>query len=81
MSDNSAKTTIYLNPQVKKFLQHKSIEEQTSMSEIINSYFADMLLDLDDINTIKQRRTEESVSFDEVLASAGLTYDDWQSRV
>lgn len=71
MSDNSAKTTIYLNPQVKKFLQHKSIEENTSMSEIINSYFADMLLDLDGIDTIKQRRSEDSVSFDEVLAGAG----------
>lgn len=72
----SSKTTIYLDPRVKKFLQHKSIEENTSMSEIINSYFADMLLDLEDINTIKQRRNEESISFDETLASIGLTYDD-----
>lgn len=79
MSDTSAKTTIYLDPKVKKFLQHKSIEENSSMSEIINNYFADMLLDLEDIKTIQQRRTEESISFDDVLAEAGITYNDLRS--
>jgi len=76
MSNPAEKTTIYLEPTVKKFLQHKSIEENSSMSEIINSYFADMLEDLDDIKTIQQRRNEDSESFDTVLANAGLTYND-----
>lgn len=72
----SDKTTIYLEPTVKKFIKHKSVEQNTSMSDIINSYFADMLQDLDDIKTIKERRNEDTITFDELLSDLGLTYDD-----
>lgn len=75
MSNLSAKTTVYLDPQVKKFLQHKAIAESRSLSEIINDEFADMLEDLADIKTIVQRRGETSVPFEEVMRDLGLTYE------
>jgi hypothetical protein len=81
MSDLSQKTTIYLNPQVKKFIQHKAIAEDTSVSEIINSYFADILEDLEDLKKLEKRRGEPTVSFEEVLNDLGLTYDDLQDSV
>lgn len=79
MSSTREKTTIYLNPRVKKFIQHKAVEERSSLSEVINDYFADMLEDLDDLQDIESRRGEPTVSFDDVLKRAKLTYEDLRS--
>ncbi|HEY1645099.1 MAG TPA: hypothetical protein VGF75_01800 [Candidatus Saccharimonadales bacterium] len=79
MSDLSSKTTIYLNPKVKKFIQHKAVAEDTSVSDIINDQFSDMLEDLEDIQTIHERRGEPSVSFDVALKELGLTYEQLRS--
>jgi len=76
MSTLSAKTTIYLEPNVKKFIRHKAIAEGRSVSEIINEAFVDMLEDLDDIKEIKSRLGEPTVPFETVLKDLGLTYDD-----
>ncbi len=70
------KTTIYLNPLIKSFLQHKAVEEKLSVSEIINEHFADLVDDLDDIKVAEIRRKEPSVSFDDVLKDLGLNYHD-----
>ena len=79
MCDLSAKTTIYLNPKVKKFIQHKAIAEDRSVSDIINDLFADMLEDLDDIKTIEARRSEASISFEDALKELGIEYDQLRS--
>lgn len=76
MSQLSAKTTIYLDPSVKKFVQHKAVAEGRSVSEIINDYFADMMEDLEDIREIEKRRNEPTVPFEKVLQELGLTYED-----
>lgn len=76
MSKLSEKTTIYLNPVVKSFIQHKAIADKRSVSEIINDYFADMVEDLEDIKSVEKRRKEPSSSFDDVLSDLGLSYDD-----
>ena len=79
MSNLSDKTTVYLNPSVKRFLQHKAVIERRSVSEIINEEFADMLDDLDDLKEIGNRRNEDVVPFEAVLSELGLTYDDLQN--
>jgi hypothetical protein len=79
MSKLSEKTTIYLNPTVKKFLQHKAIAESRSLSDVINEQFADMLEDLSDIKEIEKRRGEQVVPFEKVLQDLGLTYDQLRS--
>lgn len=79
MSNLSEKTTIYLDPSVKKFLQHKAIAESRSLSDVINDEFADMLEDLSDIKEIEKRRGEQAVPLEEVLRDLGLTYDDLRS--
>jgi hypothetical protein len=79
MSKLSDKTTIYLDPQVKKFLQHKAVAEGRSVSDIINDNFADMLEDLKDLKDIDSRRAEETVPFEVVLQELGLTYEQLRS--
>lgn len=76
MSILNAKTTIYLEPTVKQFIQHKAVSESRSVSEVINDHFADMLEDLVDAKVIGERRQEPAVPFETVLREAGLTYDD-----
>ena len=76
MSNLSSKTTIYLNPKVKKFIQHRAIGEDRSVSAIVNEQFEEMLEDLDDIKTIRERSDESSVSFNDVLEELYLTYDN-----
>lgn len=79
MSILSEKTTIYLDPTVKKFLQHKAIAESRSLSDVVNEQFADMLEDLSDIKEIEKRRGEKTISFEKVLEELGLTYDHLRS--
>jgi len=79
MSNLSERTTIYLNPSVKKFLKHKAVAESRSLSDVINDQFANMLEDLSDIKAIEDRRNEKAVPFEEVLHDLGLTYDQLQS--
>ncbi len=79
MSNLSEKTTIYLDPTVKKFLQHKAIAESRSLSDVINGQFADMLEDLSDIKEIQKRRGEQTIPFEKVLQELGLTYDQLRS--
>ena len=81
MSDLSDKTTIYLNPLVKKFISHKAIEDGTSVSAVINEHFADLLEDLSDVAEVEKRRGEPTVSFDDILKDLNLTYDDLQSWI
>ncbi len=79
MSKLSEKTTIYLNPFVKKFIKHKAIAENRSVSDVINEQFADMVEDLDDIKEIEKRRGEPTVPFEVVLRELGLTYEQLRS--
>ncbi len=79
MSNLSEKTTIYLDPFVKKFLQHKAVAESRSLSDVINEQFADMLEDLSDLKEIENRRGEQAIPFEKVLHDLGLTYDQLRS--
>ncbi len=76
MTTLSDKTTVYLNPLVKRFLQHKAVEQKMSVSEIINDHFADLVDDLADITVAEKRRAEPTVPFAEVLKELGLDYND-----
>ena len=79
MSNLSEKTTIYLNPNVKRFIRHKAVAEDRSVSDVINDQFAEMLEDLDDIKEIDKRRGEPSIPFENVLKELGVTYEQLRS--
>jgi hypothetical protein len=81
MTHLSQKTTIYLEPSVKKFLQHKAVAEGRSLSNIINDEFIDMLQDIQDIGEIQKRRREEVVSLKAALHEVGLSYDELRNSI
>lgn len=72
----TARTTVYLNPHVKKFIQHKAVAENRSVSTVINNKFAEMLEDLADQKEIRKRGNQSTVRFESILKKLGLSYDD-----
>ena len=76
MGTASSKTTIYLSPVVKKFLQHKAIEEDTSISDIINERIEEEMASDKFHDMLKKRHDEPTVSFEEMMKELGLTYED-----
>ena len=76
MSKLTDRTTVYLNPYVKKFVQHKAVEENRSVSSVINNKLADLLEELANQGVTGQRNNESAVRFEGVLKKAGLSYDD-----
>lgn len=72
-SQPTQKTTLYLQPAVKKFLQHKAIEEGQSMSEIVNELIEDMLDSAWLAKNKKRIISEGTISSEEMLAELGLT--------
>jgi hypothetical protein len=58
MSTLSEKTTLYLNPYVKKFIQHKAVNEGRSISDVVNEEFAELLQDLEDSYELSKRKED-----------------------
>ena len=68
MASLSERTTVYLNPYVKKYLQHEAVEQGRSISELINDQLADLLEDAQDVETIEERKSEPLVAWEKVKA-------------
>jgi hypothetical protein len=61
---------------VKKFVQHKAVEENRSISSVINNKMADLLEELADQKATATSKNKSAVRFESVLKKAGLSYDD-----
>lgn len=66
MATLTERTTVYLNPYVKKYLQHEAIEQNKSISELINDQLAELLEDAEDAATIDGRKAEPLLAWDKV---------------
>ena len=75
----TARTTVYLNPYIKKFIQHKAVEESRSASSIINNRLADLLEYLASQKS-KNQNSKTALEFESILQKAGLSYDDLRDK-
>lgn len=69
MATLTERTTVYLNPYVKKYLQHEAVEQNKSISELINNQLAELLEDAEDVATLNKRQTEPTIAWDKVKAN------------
>ncbi len=69
MATLTERTTVYLNPYVKKYLQHESVVQNKSISELINDQLAELLEDAEDAATINERKSEPLQAWDKVKAA------------
>jgi hypothetical protein len=62
------RTTVCLSPYVKKYLQHEAVEQNKSISELINDQLAELLEDAEDAAAIEGRRAEPLLAWEKVKA-------------
>ncbi len=68
MSVMSKRATIYLEPDIHKLLKLKAAETSSSISEIVNDLLrAEFLEDAEDIQSIKERINEPTISYETLL--------------
>jgi hypothetical protein len=68
MSNLSERTTIYLNPYVKKLLQLKALQESRSVSQLVNERFSEALKEFEDLKTLEKKRGESLIEWDSIKA-------------
>lgn len=74
------KTTVYLDPKVKKSVQYYALRDNSSLSQIINDRLAEYLEDQADIATLSERENNaEFVPLSTVLEEFGLNEKDLQN--
>ncbi|KUG26939.1 relb/stbd replicon stabilization protein (antitoxin to rele/stbe) [hydrocarbon metagenome] len=68
MSIMSKRATIYLEPDIHRLLKLKAAETSSSISEIVNDLLrAEFLEDAEDIQRIKERINEPTISYETLL--------------
>ena len=78
MKITNEKTTIYLNPKIKKGVQYYALRDDKSLSEIINQKLFEYLEDMADRAALEEARKdgEELVPFERVAKDLGLNLDE-----
>lgn len=70
MSNDSAKTTIYLSPSVRRALKRRVIATDQTMSEYVDRVIASAIAeDLEDIEAINARRNDPTESLEDFLTA------------
>lgn len=74
MKTTNEKTTIYLDPKVKKSVRYYALRDSRSLSDIINQKLHEYLEDMADAAALDEARKhpEEYVSFEHVVEELGL---------
>jgi predicted transcriptional regulator len=72
------KTTIYLDPRVKKSVQYYALRDASSLSQIINQKLTEYLEDQADLAALADasKETDDFVSLDQVMKELVLDKDD-----
>lgn len=79
--ESNEKTTIYLDPKVKKSVQYYALRDDSSLSKIINDKLYEYLEDRADITALSERENDaEFISFATVLKELGLSEKDLQDH-
>lgn len=80
MNKVSEKTTLYIDPQVKKLVQFYALRDNRSLSAIVNEKLAEYLEDMADAASIESRKNEPTAGFEQVVKELGLSLNDIQNH-
>ena len=72
------KTTVYLNPRIKRGTQYYALLDDSSLSEIINATLADYLEDQADIRAAREALADDeaAISFSQAAKELGFNAHD-----
>ncbi|MEI9913564.1 MAG: DUF6290 family protein [Candidatus Saccharibacteria bacterium] len=76
------KTTIYLDPKIKKSVRYYALRDDRSLSSIINEKLFEYLEDMADIAALEEARnsSEDYISFDQLVDDLGLDINAIRSK-
>jgi hypothetical protein len=82
MKTLNEKTTIYLDPKIKKSVRYYALRNDRSLSSIISEKLIDYLEDMADITALEDARNsdEEYTSFDQLVDELGLDINEIRSK-
>jgi hypothetical protein len=82
MKTVNEKTTIYLNPKIKKSVQYYALRDASSLSAIVNEKLLEYLEDMADGAALEEARNdgEDFVSIEEVIKELGLDINEVRSK-
>jgi hypothetical protein len=68
MTKLGKRTTVYLDPELLKIVRYQAIQNETSVSQMINDAIREQLAeDAEDIAAIEERKNEIPISFSEMV--------------
>jgi hypothetical protein len=68
MAEKSKRTTVYLDPDLLKIVRYQAIQNETSVSKMINDAIRYQLAeDAEDIAVIEKRKNEPTISYEEMV--------------
>lgn len=80
---SNEKTTIYLDPKIKKNVQHYAIQNNSSLSEIINKKLIEYLEDMIDSHEFEKAKLENKdgyIPIEQAIRELGLSVDEIRSK-
>lgn len=82
MSTSSEKTTIYLNPKIKKSVQYYALRDDSSLSKIINTKLEEYLEDMADIAALEKTKNtgETFISLEQAAKELGFDIDEIRNK-
>ena len=82
MKVSNEKTTIYLDPKIKKSVQYYALRDDRSLSALINERLVEYLEDMADITALQDARNskDEFVMFEKFVEDLGLNIDEIRSK-
>src|SRR5471030_472096 len=76
------KTTVYLDPKIKKSVQYYALRDDSSLSAVINEKLIEYLEDMADIASLEEARIsdDEYVPFEKLVDDLGLDFNEIRSK-
>ena len=75
-SKSNEKTTLYLDPRVKRNVQLYALRDRRSLSDIVNESLLVYLEGMADLAAVKEREGEPTESFEHVVKELGFSLDE-----
>jgi hypothetical protein len=82
MKTTNEKTTIYLDPKIKKSVQYYALRDSSSLSAIINDKLYEYLEDMADTVALDHERNNENdyISFENIVEDLGLDLNEIRNK-
>jgi hypothetical protein len=82
MNITNVKTTIYLDPKIKKSVQYYALRDSSSLSAIINNKLYEYLEDMADAVALENERNNDNdyISFENIVEDLGLDLNEIRNK-